>query len=380
MEDGEETRVCSEDSTHREKRSVTTDPSRHDWSEWAQTIPPACTLAGVETRVCFHNETHRDTRDGAAPLGHNWGGVYELLRAPTFFVEGEEAEKCTRDPSHFHETTRSIPKTEYITDAEEIAYLNDRPANDADHPVYLRVKIDLGTMQSNMAADSNWLQLLGAIEAGGKFVDLDLSACTLNKAEIYRTDYEESIHSRTNVSWEMFSPDRMVETGKDKIVTIVLPDTAKYIQNGTSTYEMFGFFTALRSFSGKGLTELGDYIFNNRTNLGPVLSLPPGLEYLNTYAFRNCTGLTEVTIPASIKKIYGFPFYYASKADASLVRVTFLGAKPPSMSSPAIFGSTTFNDNLEIFVPRGSLATYKAAFYNSSQNVYYYQDRIFESP
>jgi hypothetical protein len=269
---------------------------------------------------------------------------------------------------------RSIQKTEYITNVAEIAYLNDQPENDVDDPVYLKMKIDLGSMHLET---SGWRQLLLAIEAGGKFVDLDLSACTAAIVNMYRPDYEEQSLSRYDILMVYFNPDRNIASGKDKIVSLALPDTARWTPSANNATETppFEYFTVLRSFSGKGLTEFGNYTFLNRTSLVHV-SLPPGFEYLNDRTFQNCTGITEITIPASIIKVCTYAFVGAT----NLVLVTFLGETPPRLAfypfgNPASTSATLPppNPNLRIEVPKGSVDAYKAVWS-------LYADRIFESP
>ena len=44
----------------------------HSWGEWTVTTAPSCTEKGVETRVCANDSTHKETRDVAAK-GHVWG-------------------------------------------------------------------------------------------------------------------------------------------------------------------------------------------------------------------------------------------------------------------------------------------------------------------
>jgi hypothetical protein len=145
-------------------------------------------------------------------------------------------------------------------------------------PITLTVGIDLGTMTD---ANSGWRQLLDAIKAADKYVNLDLSACTMNGTE--------------------FNPDCTVETGKNKIVNITLPLTAESIADGPriSGIGTFQHFTVLESFNGEGLTSIGESAFERCKSLTRIV-LPDGLTEIGWDAFRECTGLTQITLPEGL--------------------------------------------------------------------------------
>lgn len=46
----------------------------HDWGEWQLTTPATCTEQGEETRVCKTNNSHKETRKSGAALGHGLEG------------------------------------------------------------------------------------------------------------------------------------------------------------------------------------------------------------------------------------------------------------------------------------------------------------------
>lgn len=60
--EGEETRVCELDESHKETRPVSIDPDAHEWGEWVVTTEPTCVAEGEETRVCELDESHKETR------------------------------------------------------------------------------------------------------------------------------------------------------------------------------------------------------------------------------------------------------------------------------------------------------------------------------
>ena len=150
----------------------------------------------------------------------------------------------------------------------------------AGDPFGLSLQFDLGTMTE---ADSGWRKLLTAIETAGKFVNLDLSACTMNGTA--------------------FNPDYTVTTGKDKIVGVALPNTAVSIVGvNVGNYAAFSNFTALTAFSGAGLTSIGGYAFYLCSSL-TLTSLPAGLTSIGNNAFYMCTNLALTSLPAGITSI-----------------------------------------------------------------------------
>lgn len=159
-------------------------------------------------------------------------------------------------------------------------------------PVTMTVEIDLGTMTD---ANSGWRQLLDSIEAADKYVNLDLSACTMNGTE--------------------FNPDCTVETGKNKIVNITLPITAESIANGPRVegngIGTFEHFTVLESFNGEGLTSIGSFAFVGCKSLTQI-TLPERLTNIGWGAFKGCTGLTQIILPEGLRVISSYAFIECS--------------------------------------------------------------------
>ena len=154
-----------------------------------------------------------------------------------------------------------------------IPYINAHPDGYAPgKPVNLKLQIDLGTMTS---ITSNWQSLLGAIEAAGKYVALDLSDCSMNG--------------------NVFNPDYRIDTGKAKIVSMVLPDVPLYIQGGvdfssTGINGPFLHFTKLTEVEVRNITSISGYSFPGCTNLERI-SFPATTSIYNN-PFYGCTVLT----------------------------------------------------------------------------------------
>jgi hypothetical protein len=149
-------------------------------------------------------------------------------------------------------------------------------------PVALPVAIDL-------ADGTNWEDLLSAIDDAVKYVALDLSACTMSGTE--------------------FDPDNTNSQGKDKIVSLVLPDAATSIESGYY-HPTFRYFTSLESVNGAGVETVGQNAFNACTTLKTV-DLPVA-ETIGGQAFKGCTGLETVSLPnATSFGAYAFASCYA---------------------------------------------------------------------
>ncbi|MDR2143075.1 MAG: leucine-rich repeat domain-containing protein [Treponema sp.] len=172
------------------------------------------------------------------------------------------------------------------------AEIEDRLRNGTP-PVCLAVDIDLADTGGN-----GWTDLLDVIQAVGKYVSLDLSACDMSGTE--------------------FDPGS-ADTGEKFITALTLPDGATGIVGGTSANPTFRHFTALASASGAEVATVGDAAFFECNTLEKV-DLPAAktigrdafytchkLETVNlpmavtigAYAFRSCDKLETVDLPAA---------------------------------------------------------------------------------
>jgi hypothetical protein len=174
--------------------------------------------------------------------------------------------------------------------AEVAAYLNAQTGGTSvDDPVTLPMQINLGTLSQN---GSGFQQLLNAIQTAGKYVDLNLSACIMTGTD--------------------FSPDSMFgggnNTGKNRIVSIVLPNTAASIGAAENAHQAFSGFENLKTFSGGNITVIGNSAFSYLPNLA-MTELPAGLITIDRGAFSGCTSLALTTLPAGLTSIESGTFY-----------------------------------------------------------------------
>jgi hypothetical protein len=181
-----------------------------------------------------------------------------------------------------------------LTDVNHIVpYLAGQTGGaDSGSMVDLSFQLDLGTMT---AASSNWQLMLVELGKANKFVNLVLSDCTMSGGP---------------VGAPQFNPVSAVATGKNRIVNITLPTVAQSIgPDGTNANtSAFNNFTVLTSFSGTGLTTIGNYAFYNRASLTQT-TLPTNLTSIGNSAFIFCTGLALTTLPANLLTIGASSFY-----------------------------------------------------------------------
>ena len=248
----------------------------------------------------------------------------------------------------------------------------------AGEPVSLPVSIDLGNMTQ---AGSGWRQLLDAINSANKYVELDLSLCTMSGTE--------------------FNPDDTVPAGKDKIVKPILPGTAESIAGWSDSASTLKHFSNLESVEGRRIVEIGegafydctsltsasfpivtsisDYAFRSCTSLISVSF--PEVTSIGEYAFRSCTSLISVSFPVATS-IGEYAFYNCtSLTTIEIPSVTSIGSSAfartgatsltitTGPTAPTV-GANIFNDvwppkNVTVRAPGGALGNYGAAWQNA---------------
>ncbi|MDR1127453.1 MAG: bacterial Ig-like domain-containing protein [Treponema sp.] len=198
----------------------------------------------------------------------------------------------------------------------------------AASPVALRLKLNLTT--------SEWKNLLAGIAVVGKYVSLDLSACTM--------------------SGTAFDPG--TDVNADKVAALVLPDAAKSIRAGTKDKSTFEAFTALRSLSGVGVETIGDWAFTDYCTSLTSVNLPVATS-IGDSAFQGCASLESVSLPAATS-IDQYAFYNCT----SLTSVS-LPAMPPAISTGyfyGIFQSTGSSGAITVRVPAGAVSAYTSTW------------------
>jgi hypothetical protein len=132
------------------------------------------------------------------------------------------------------------------------------------------------------------------LDAAGKYVALDLSAC------------------KGMTAWTRY------DKGADKIVSLILPDTVTDIEPFTETeaYKTypyyrgaFGFFTSLKTFKTSGVQTVGESAFvsviqDETTGDNRYLAMLKSVDLssatiIGEEAFWYCTTLTSVNLPSA---------------------------------------------------------------------------------
>ena len=103
---------------------------------------------------------------------------------------------------------------------------------------------------------------------------------------------------------------------------------------------------------GSGVTSIGDAAFYQCSGLTSI-DIPSGVISIDNYAFDYCTGLSSVVIGSGVTKIGSSAFRDCS----GLTEVTINATTPPTLGGSAFINT----NNCPIYVPSGSVDTYKAA-------------------
>lgn len=167
-----------------------------------------------------------------------------------------------------------------------IPYLKATPGGyKPDNAIPIVLKVYLGNMAM---PNSGWQRLLESIEEANKLVTLDLSDCGMIGAE--------------------FDPDYTIHIGKDKIVSLVLPDVAVGIKAGSDIdTKTFKHFSNLKTCAGGNIRQIGSFAFSNCPLLESVEF--PVVQSIDESAFGDCILLESVEFPKA-STIGERAFYY----------------------------------------------------------------------
>ena len=105
---------------------------------------------------------------------------------------------------------------------------------------------------------------------------------------------------------------------------------------------------------GNCITSIGYNAFYQCSSLTSC-TIGSGVTSIGASAFRNCSSLTVITIPDSVTSIGSYTFYQCSGLTSIIVEAP----------TPPTFGSEAFEytNNCPIYVPSGSVNTYKSDTY-----------------
>jgi hypothetical protein len=210
------------------------------------------------------------------------------------------------------------------------------PYNTADNPLDLEAAISLGT--------ANWTTFIAALNTGGKYLNLDMTDCTAV--------------SGGALSGTTFNPMGGGSAGKDRIVSLTLPDAATAIYGVSTSSVPFGGFSSLKSIVGNEILTVGGYAFYW---LGAVTVRLPKATTLGTWAFGDCSVLKDLYIPSVTTMGNGVFYNYVGSP-----LVITMGATPPSSVGTGSFTvdfdrvRATSAGPVTLKVPTGKKADYEA--------------------
>jgi hypothetical protein len=184
-------------------------------------------------------------------------GMLAVVLAFGFMLAG-----CPADA----EEPRRDQETGGVTAIEELKeFLDDAKGGEsADDPISVKL-VNL--------TENAWKEILVAIEAAEKYVDLDVTEC----------------------QWETVFDPGTYDTGEKFIVGLALPDAANSIQVGTPQFPTFQYFTNLKTLSAAEVTSIGTHAFYNCTSLETV-SLPATQTAKVDGIFRETSGGSSAKI------------------------------------------------------------------------------------
>ena len=147
----------------------------------------------------------------------------------------------------------------------------------------------------------------------------------------------------------------IIETSTDTLIigcqNTVIPNSVTSIG-----YSAFRECTSLTSITiSDSVTSIGAYAFHSCSGLTNI-DIPSGVTSIGQDAFRYCSGLTSCTIGSGVTSIGNNAFSNCS----SLESATIYSVTPPTVTS-SYLGGAFQNTSCPIYVPSGSVNTYKAA-------------------
>ena len=143
------------------------------------------------------------------------------------------------------------------------------------------------------------------------------------------------------------------ELSKQEIDELMLPFEYEVIDGGVK-------IVSVKNIRIRGCVAIPHFVTEIASNAFAFckfisrVDLPKGLRYIGEGAFMRCSSLTSVTIPSGVTSIGTYAFYNCS----GLTNITINATTPPTLSNINAFTNT---NDCPIYVPSGSVDTYKAA-------------------
>jgi uncharacterized repeat protein (TIGR02543 family) len=221
-------------------------------------------------------------------------------RAGAFFVDWYADEDCTI-PYYFTTTRVTGPLTIYAKwkGYETVGSVADYLASASGggnpyNPISFKVDLNLDD------SIDGWKNLLFTIDLADRYVELDLSDCTMKGIK--------------------FDPGTE-DTGEKKIVSLILPNAAQDIEESPSSMAAFRYFVILKEISGSNMRSISDRAFENCGALKTVSF--PRVTYIGDSAFYY-TDLETAYLPEATY-IGDYAFQYTALGEANFTEVEKIG-------------------------------------------------------
>jgi hypothetical protein len=173
-------------------------------------------------------------------------------------------------------------------------YLAALPAGSALSPTTVPLAASVIIDNEDPNENGVWATVNRVVKSAGKYVVLDLSACTAAGNTVKDAD---SLNSMCIIRSNQY------------IKGIVLPDT---------------------------LTSIGGGAFNNCTYLTSV-TIPDSVTSIGIEAFYHCDGLTSVTIPGSVTSIGNGAFYHCDGLTSVIIQSSAIGTATRNIGREAFY-------------------------------------------
>ena len=204
---------------------------------------------------------------------------------------------------------------------------------------------------------------LESIVASGSFNKTDWDAIAANRNTLLHLDLENCTYEEGNGEDLIYFT---IGSQNIPLKTLRLPQNITKI--GETAFALCGDLTEVKL--PDKIESIGKYAFRHCSSLTEI-KLPDGLKEIKTYLFYGCTSLTNIIIPDGLESIGQEAFYNCNIKNItlpksiksigdrsfecnSLTTVTCLAETPPSISSFTFPGN-----NINIYVPVGSVESYK---------------------
>ena len=244
-------------------------------------------------------------------------------------------------------------------------------------------------------SDSNWNDLLAAINTASQYVALDLSACTAAAST--------SAYGLKNGSpYVIFDPNSSDSTGKDMIVSLVLPEATQEILGGIGGNSTFMSFDSLTEITiGGNITTIGEFAFDSsnleRVTIGDSVTeikdgafqycdqltsvtIGNGVTAIGNYAFESCTSLSSVSLGNSITTIGHYAFWHNDILTSIIIPNSVISIDDRAFeycdlteltigNSVQSIGQYAFSDNLrleDVIIPDSVITIDNFAFFDCS--------------